>query len=141
VAYLFDTDAISEIWRPRPAPAYLDWLSTLHREEQFTSAVTLGELYRGAYRSQAKDKYLVLIDQRTLPLFTVLPYDADVAKVYGQCRAAMEALGNIVAEPDLQIAATALHFGLTVVTGNVRHFSKVPKLSINAVLYEAKQRP
>lgn len=141
MAYLFDTDAISEIWRPRPAPAYLDWLSTLHREEQFTSAVTLGELYRGAYRSQAKDKYLALIDQRTLPLFTVLPYDADVAKVYGQCRAAMEALGNIVAEPDLQIAATALHFGLTVVTGNVRHFSKVPRLSINAVLYEAKQRP
>ena len=140
MAYLFDIDAISEIWRPRPAQAYLDWLSTLHREEQFTSAVTLGELYRGAYRSQAKDKYLALIDQRTLPLFTVLPYDADVAKVYGQCRAAMEALGNIVAEPDLQIAATALHFGLTVVTGNVRHFSKVPKLSINAVLYEAKQR-
>ena len=140
MAYLFDTDAISEVWRPRPAPDYLDWLSQIHREEQFTSAVTVGELYRGAFRSQARDKYLAMIEQRTLPLFTVLPYDAEVARVYGQCRAEMEAAGNIVAEPDLQIAATALYFGLTVVTGNIKHFAKVPNLRLNSVLYEARQR-
>ena len=55
MAFLFDTDAISELLRPRPAMAYLKWLMKVSREEQFTSAVVIGELYKGAYRSQDRD--------------------------------------------------------------------------------------
>ena len=51
MAYLFDTDAISELLKPRPLAAYVKWLSAVPREEQFTSAVVIGELYKGAYRS------------------------------------------------------------------------------------------
>jgi predicted nucleic acid-binding protein len=40
MAYLFDTDAISELLRPRPFPDYVAWLSTVPREEQFTSAAS-----------------------------------------------------------------------------------------------------
>ena len=36
--YLFDTDAVSEVLRPRPLPKYLDWLRNVPRDEQFTSA-------------------------------------------------------------------------------------------------------
>jgi hypothetical protein len=38
MAFLFDTDAISDLLRPRPAMAHLKWLKTVSREEQFTSA-------------------------------------------------------------------------------------------------------
>jgi len=51
MAFLFDTDAISELLRPRPATAYVAWIMKVAREEQFTSAVVVGELYKGAYRS------------------------------------------------------------------------------------------
>jgi predicted nucleic acid-binding protein len=50
VAYLFYTDAISELLRPRPGRAYVGWLGTVPRRDPFTSAVTIGELFKGAYR-------------------------------------------------------------------------------------------
>ena len=51
MAFLFDTDAISELLRPRPAMAYLKWLMKVSREEQFTNAVVIGEYYNDRYRS------------------------------------------------------------------------------------------
>jgi predicted nucleic acid-binding protein len=87
VAYLFDTDAVSEMLRPKPLPAYLEWLRDVPREDQFVSAVTVGELYHGAYRSAAQERHLTNIEQRVLPAVTILPYDASVAKVFGQVRA------------------------------------------------------
>ncbi|MBI2565807.1 MAG: type II toxin-antitoxin system VapC family toxin [Candidatus Schekmanbacteria bacterium] len=133
MAYLFDTDAISELWRPRPSPPYLEWVATVHREEQFISAVSVGELYKGAFKSPAKDKYLSIIEAHTLPLFTVLPYDTKVARVYGEIRAMMEIEGKVVADPDLQIGATALCFGLALVTGNIKHFQKIPGLMLEPI--------
>ncbi len=51
MAFLFDTDAISEVLRRRPLPGYVRWLSGVPRAEQFTSAVVVGELFKGAYGS------------------------------------------------------------------------------------------
>jgi predicted nucleic acid-binding protein len=111
-AYLFDTDAISELLRPRPLQAYLDWLGTIPREGQFTSAVTVGELFKGAYRSAAKERHLKNIEERVLPAVTTLPYDVSVARVFGRMRADLERSENILADADLQIAATALYHDL-----------------------------
>ena len=46
MAYLFDTDAISEVLKPRPAAGYATWLAAIPREEQFTSAVVVGLTFR-----------------------------------------------------------------------------------------------
>ncbi len=73
VAYLFDTDAISEFLRSRPLQRYLDWLKTIPRDAQFTSAVTVGELFKGAYRSAAKERHLDNLEKRVLPAVTILP--------------------------------------------------------------------
>jgi len=139
VSLLFDTDAISELLRPKPLPAYLKWLRSVAREDQFTSAVTIGELYKGAYRSKAKDRHLANIEGRVLPAVTVLPYDVATARVFGEIRAQLEEKGTILADADLQIAATAIHHNLELVTGNLRHFERVPTLRLNRVLAEARQ--
>lgn len=136
--YLFDTDAISELLRPRPLPGYLDWLETVPREEQYTSAVVVGELYRGAFRTADRDRHLRNIEDRVLPSVTSLPYDIAVARVFGQVRAHLEDLGRVLPDADLQIAATALHHGLELVTGNLRHFERVPKLEICRALDDAR---
>jgi len=133
MAYLFDTDAISEIWRKKPSRKYLGWLAEVGRDEQYTSAVVVGELFKGAYRSERKGHFLTVIEEEVLPRFTVLAFDTDVARVYGQTRAALESAGATVAEADLQIASTALRHGLTMVTGNVRHFEKVRGLAIHDI--------
>ena len=49
MAYLFDTDAISELLKKAPLAAYVRWVSGLRREDQFTSSVVIAELFAGAY--------------------------------------------------------------------------------------------
>lgn len=51
------------------------------REDQFTSAVVIGELYKGEYRSQARESHLANIENRVLSAVTVLPYDHGCAKI------------------------------------------------------------
>ena len=138
MAFLFDTDAISELLRPHPAIAYLKWLMKLSREEQFTSSVVIGELYKGAYRSQARDRHLTNIEQRILPAVTVLPYDTGTAKIFGRIRAHLEETGTILPDADLQIAATAIYHDLELVTGNLRHFSRIPGLKLNTIITDSR---
>jgi predicted nucleic acid-binding protein len=138
VPYLFDTDALSEVLRPRPAPRYLEWLKTVARSEQFTSAVVIGELYRGAFRSPNAPRHLENIETRVLTAVTVLAYDLATARMYGEIRGALEDAGQRLADADLQIAATALRHDLELVTGNLRHFRRVPGLRITTVLADAR---
>ncbi|MBW1981318.1 MAG: type II toxin-antitoxin system VapC family toxin [Deltaproteobacteria bacterium] len=138
MAFLFDTDAISELLRPRPLSSYVNWLREVPREEQFTSAVVAGELYKGAFRSQARQRHLKNIEQRILPAVTVLPYDVATAKIFGQLSAHLEEVGLILADADLQIAATAIYHGLELVTGNIRHFTRIPHLQINTILADSR---
>lgn len=137
--YLFDTDAISEVLRRRPAPAYVEWLQAVPREEQFTSAVVIGELFAGAFRSRRRELHLRNIEERVLPAVTVLPHDVATARVFGRVRAHLEETGTILPDADIQIAAAALHHGLELVTGNVRHFRRIPGLVINPILHETRR--
>ena len=87
MAYLFDTDAISELLRKRPSRAYVKWLRTVPAPDQFTSAIVVGELFKGAYRSPNCDHHLANIHSRVLPAVAVLPYDVSVAETFGKVAA------------------------------------------------------
>lgn len=139
MTFLFDTDALSEVLRPRPAAEYLDWLATVPAEEQAASAVSIGELYRGAFRLAARRRWLERIERDLLPRLRVLAYDLPIGRRYGEIRVELEAAGNMPGEADLQIAATALHHDLTLVTGNLRHFERVPGLRVARVLADARR--
>lgn len=139
MAYLFDTDAISEVLKPRPLPAYVTWLRTIPRAEQFTSAVVIGELFKGAFRSTDASRHLRNIETRVLPAVTVLAYDVEVARAYGALGAQLEGAGRALADADLQIAATAVHHDLELVTGNLRHFRRIPGLRLCTALDEARR--
>jgi len=95
MAYLFDTDAISEMLRKRPLLDYLQWLRSLDRENQYTSSITIAELYKGAFRSPKRNDFLEKIETRIIPEFTILPFDRLTAKIYGEIQAQLEQQGNI----------------------------------------------
>lgn len=97
-------------------------------EQQFTSAITVGEMVYGAYRSDRPDHFLRQLEERLWPNIRILPFDRTAAETYGRLRAQLEEAGVPLAEPDLRIAAIALTHDLTIVTGNVRHFSRLPGL-------------
>ncbi len=140
MAFLFDTDAISELLRPRPATAYVEWIMRVAREEQFSSAVVIGELFKGAYRSHDRERHISNIEQRVLPAVTILPYDISIAKVFGSIRAHLEDTGMILPDADIQIAATAIAHDLELVTGNIRHFYRISGLKINPALANSRNQ-
>lgn len=138
MAYLFDTDAISEVLRPKPFVGYVRWLQTIPRGDQFASAVVVGELFRGAFRSPNAARHIQNIESRVLPALSVIPCDLDVARVYGATQASLENEGRVLADANLQIAASALYHDLELVTGNLRHFSRIPGLRICTALAQAR---
>jgi len=130
VGYLFDSNAISEVFRPRPNELFTAWLNTIPREDQYTTALVIGELYTVAYRSQAREKWMKRIDEAVIPALTVLTMDPRTARIYGQVRGQLMSEGRPVGDSDLQIGASALRFDLTLVTANVRHFQRIPDLRL-----------
>lgn len=59
---------------------------------------------------------------------TVLPFDSDAARRHAELRHAIRA--QPISDHDLIIASVAVVNGLTLVTGNVREFSRVPGLNV-----------
>lgn len=94
------------------------------------SSITAAELYSGVQRSQRPEQNRRALEQFMLPL-TVIGFDGDAAASYGRVRAALEKAGTPVGPLDTLIAAHALARGLTLVTNNVREFSRVPSLLLD----------
>ena len=131
MTYLLDTDTLSELMRRSPSPTLLRRLAAVPPDQQATSAITLGELLYGAYRVEAQSQGLLeRMEQTVTANLPVLPFDADAATEYGALRALLEARGTPIGNADMQIACIALARALTVVTGNVRHFERVPSLPV-----------
>ena len=126
--YLFDTDILSQVLKRAPSPTLLIRLAAVPAEQQFTSAITVGEMVYGAYRSDRPDQFLRQLEERLWPNIRILPFNRAAAETYGRLRAQWGGAGAPLAEPDLRIAAIALTHDLTMVTGNVRHFSRVSGL-------------
>ena len=129
--YLLDTDVLSNLLKRSPSIDLIVKLAAVPAERQFTSSITLGELIYGARRrgSLAHD-YLRRIETRLLPDLPVLPFDSAAAWRYGAVRTELERRGLPLGDADLRIAAIALARNLTVVTGNVRHFQRIPGLPV-----------
>tara|TARA_Y100000294_G_scaffold173665_1_gene190260 strand:+ start:134 stop:547 length:414 start_codon:yes stop_codon:yes gene_type:complete len=128
--YLFDTDTLSQIMQRNPPRRLLARLDLTPREYQFTSAINVGELLFGAYRSPNRNAFLQQVESLIFPSFEVLPFELRAADVYARVRATLEREGRPLADADLRIAAVAIVNDLTLVTGNVRHFTRIPDLRI-----------
>lgn len=138
MAYLFDTDAITEAMRLKPLPLYLHWLYSVPREDQFASAVSVTELFRAAYRSPRATRHMEYLEKKLLPSITVLPFDTAVARQCGRIQAALLSAGIEMDQTDMQIAATAVYHGLVLVTGDNARFRKIRELRIERILERAR---
>ena len=127
--YCFDTDTLSAVLRRDPPLALIRRLAQVAPPLQFTTTITLGELLYGAAR-RGSPKLTRRVREVIALATTALPFDERAAEVYGPLRDELEREGRRLDEPDLRIASIALSRDLTVVTGNVRHFGRVPNLAV-----------
>jgi len=90
------------------------------------AAIVLAELEYGAAKSGVA-RHRQRLDS-LLAVLTVEPFSAADAQSYGGLRADLEHRGQCIGPHDMLIAAQALRLGATVVTHNLREFSRVPGL-------------
>ena len=64
--------------------------------------------------------------QTFLSAYTVLPFGEKDAIVFGRLQAVTEKKGQSPGPYDIQIAAQGIVRGLTIITHNTTHFSKIP---------------
>ena len=126
--YLLDTNIYVLLIRQK-SPSILAHLTTYGIVDVGISSITAAELQYGVHKSSQVHQNQQALDQFLLPL-TILPFDAAAALSYGQIRADLERRGLPIGSLDTLIAAHALSAQLTLVTNNVREFSRVAGLKI-----------
>ncbi len=126
--YLFDTDVITNIFKKTPAPGLLERLVQTPRQAQHISTITISEIVYGAWKCPQPQRHMDNLEKVLLPAVNIIGFDAKAAYVCGRLRARLEQEGQPLALADLEIAAIAIANGLTLISGNMRHFSRIPEL-------------
>jgi len=97
------------------------------------SIVTAHEYLRGVYYLYMHERKLESKLRRAeaeLSRFEIISYTYDMAKVAAKIDAILISEGISISFADIIIAATALHYKLTLVTRNIDHFKRIPELNI-----------
>jgi predicted nucleic acid-binding protein len=125
--YLLDNNAISEPIRERPDPTFLAWFDSQPSVDLATSALTYGEIRRGVALMPLCGRRSRLGGALVTGLAhfadRIIPVDVAVADVWADVAARLRTSGLTIDTVDQLIAATAINFGLSVVTRNVRDFA------------------
>lgn len=127
MTYLIDSDWIVDWLKGRAAAQTL--LQTLASDPMAISAIVYGEVYEGIYYGQNRTRIEQAFGQ-FLRGVTIIPMTRPIAHRYGIMRGNLRQRGLIIGDPDIMIAATAMHRSLTLVTQNLRHFQRIPGLTL-----------
>ncbi|MFY9803338.1 MAG: PIN domain-containing protein [Candidatus Acidiferrales bacterium] len=101
-------------------------------QEAALAAVGLTELVHGIYRTSTPESRLrreTFLNELLADL-TVYPFTKETALLAGKLDGEQQRRGVVIPFADLLIGATALAVGYSVLTVNVRHFERIPGLSI-----------
>jgi tRNA(fMet)-specific endonuclease VapC len=128
LTYLLDTNVCIRLLN-NTSPAVASRLAERQAQDIYLCTVVQMELYYGAYRS-AKTKENIGLLERFFSQFRILPFDPQAARLAGDIRSQLAALGTPIGPYDLQIAAIALANDMTLVTHNTAEFGRVTGLQI-----------
>jgi len=122
--YLLDTNVISELMQPRPARGVAEWIETTPEDLLYLSVITIGEIRKGidllGEREPKRTALQSWLDRDVRVRFAgrLLAFDVGTAERWGQVEAFAQRQRRTIPTVDAQLAATALHHGLTFVTRN-----------------------
>ncbi|BAT58766.1 tRNA(fMet)-specific endonuclease VapC [Variibacter gotjawalensis] len=128
IQHFLDTNAAITLMNYRPGRLFAR-VAAAPEKSVAVSALVVHELLYGAMRSAKIELNLKRI-RLFLTDIPVFPFDAEDARVAGEVRAVLAARGTPIGPYDALIAAQAKVRNLTVITNNVREFSRVDGLRI-----------
>ena len=126
--YMLDTNICIYAIKHKPEKVFQK-LQEVEPEDVYVSSVTYAELVHGVEKSAAVEKNRLALSM-LLANIEILDFDVDAANCYGKIRADLEKKGTPIGPLDMMIAGHAQSRGYTVVTNNVKEFSRVSNLKI-----------
>ena len=126
--YMLDTNICIYAIKHKPEKVFQK-LQEVEPEDVYVSSVTYAELVHGVEKSAAVEKNRLALSM-LLANIEILDFDVDAANCYGKIRADLEKKGTPIGPLDMMIAGHAQSRGYTVVTNNVKGFSRVSNLKI-----------
>lgn len=129
---LLNTNVLSELMKPAPEPAVIQWLDEQLDSQVFLTSITKAEIELGIallHNGKRKDTFA----QHAGILFEefqdrILPFDASAASYYAHLVANARKAGRTVSVEDAQIAAITQANHLTLATRNSKDFEFIPGL-------------
>ncbi len=136
MAWLLDTNILSELRRPKPEPKVVAFVAGQPLGDLYISVVTLAEIRFGIELVGEPNRRAELIEwltHKVRPMFDgrVLPITEDIMLLWRLLVEDGRKAGHTFSQPDLIIAATALHHGLTVVTRDRSDYDKARVPTVN----------
>lgn len=125
--FLLDTNVVSELMRQRPNARVVEWVERTPEELLHLSVITIGEVRKGIDLLDEGDPRRGALqawldhDLRQRFAGRWLSFDDAVAERWGQLEARAKRQRRTLPTIDAQLAATALHHSLTLVTRNAAH--------------------
>lgn len=125
--YLLDTNICIYVINEKPKKVLRKFEQ--HPVHEFgISSITHAELQYGVAKSKHKDTNQNALDEFLLPL-TIFPFHGKrLVACYGEIRSLLESKGKIIGPLDMLIAAHALGLDLTIISNNIKEFSRIPNL-------------
>jgi len=136
MSWLLDTNVLSELRRPKPDPNVVAFVAGCPLDQLYISVVTLAEIRFGIERVGEPNRRAELADwltHKVRPMFgdRVLPITEDVMVEWRLLVEEGRRMGHTFSQPDLLIAATAVHHRLTVVSRDRSEYDKARVPVIN----------
>jgi tRNA(fMet)-specific endonuclease VapC len=127
--YLFDTNACIALINGKPAAVRAQFEKGIREDSAaFVSSIAVFELWYGIARSSRPEHNALRLARFLSGPVSILPFQEEDARVSGEIRAEMEAIGKPVGAYDLLIAGQALRHKMTLVTANTREFARIKNL-------------
>lgn len=143
MSFLVDTNVLSELLKPKPAPDVVLWWRK-NEGALYVSTITIGEIRRGIERLPAGRRKTQLrawlVELCDTMKGRILSFNTSTAHIWGQLKAKWDAGGVAVPSLDSQIAAIAQRYQLVLVTRNTADFARTGVKLLNPFLARSKNR-
>jgi|SRR6185437_5919401 len=125
--YLLDTDTLIFLYKQNAG--VVSKVQQIGTSIIALSVITVAEVLHGAYFS-AKPQETLQATQNLISQFSVIDLALAIADKFGSIKADLRRQGQIIADFDLLIAATALASGRILVSNNTKHFQRLTAMGL-----------